>query len=224
MGGKMGRMGAIGLLLITLLCAAATGHTADDEITLMKNAVGAYKNKDYAKAQPLFEEVANRFPNNASANYFLGDIHLQEKRLPDAAKYWRKYVQMDFNAAAAQGVPKRLTILESEVRKTEFQRLMENEEKISKQPPEPNTVAVFPLSNSGDEKYNVLSKGLTALIIADLAKVPGIKVLERQNLQQLEEEIKLSKSNLVEKDTRVRASRLMKAERIMLGDFTIKDK
>ncbi|MBF0613113.1 MAG: tetratricopeptide repeat protein [Magnetococcales bacterium] len=196
----------------------------EGEEALMKKAVAAYQSKDYKKSKSMLEEIIQRFPDSSEAYYFLGDLHLQEKQISQAVHYWRQYVKMDFAGAAAQGVPKKLTLLEDEVRKDEFQKLLENEDKISKSPPEPNTVAVFPMSNSGDDKYSVLGKGLTALIIADLAKIPGIKVLERQHLSKLMEEIQLSKTGLVEKDSKVRASRLLKAERLVMGDFTVREK
>jgi uncharacterized protein YjcR len=63
---------------------------------------------------------------------------------------------------------------------------------------------------------------LTAFVITDLAKVPGLKVLEREKLEKLIDEIKLSeKGDLVEKSARVRAGRIMRAEKLMIGDYLI---
>ncbi len=58
-------------------------------------------------------------------------------------------------------------------------------------------------------KYNMLKKGVNALIIVELMKVPGLKVLERTKIEKLLDEIALSQSGLVNENTAVRAGRIM---------------
>jgi hypothetical protein len=59
------------------------------------------------------------------------------------------------------------------------------------------------------------------MVIADIAKVPNIKVLEREKVDRLLEEIKLSQSGLVNKETEVRAGRLLRAEKLVVGDYKV---
>ena len=82
-------------------------------------------------------------------------------------------------------------------------------------------MAVLPFMNRGDPAQATLSKGLTAMVISDLSKIPDLKVLERAKLQKLLDEMKLSDSGLVEQKSAIRAGRLMKAEKIMLGDYQL---
>lgn len=58
-------------------------------------------------------------------------------------------------------------------------------------------------------KYEVLKKGMCALIIDELMKVPGLKVLERTEIDKLLDEIALSQSGLVSEKTAIRAGRIM---------------
>ena len=106
----------------------------------------------------------------------------------------------------------------------EVKQAIANEKTLSELAPEPNSIAVHPLINKGAEQYGPIGKGLTAFVITDLAKVPGLKVLEREKLQKLIDEIKLSQTGaLVETTSRVRAGRIMRAEKLMIGDYLIEN-
>jgi hypothetical protein len=60
----------------------------------------------------------------------------------------------------------------------------------------------------GQRSDNVMI-GLCAIIINDLSKVPGISVLERLKISKIEDEIELSKSGLVDKNTVVKDGRML---------------
>ena len=108
--------------------------------------------------------------------------------------------------------------------RSEVKNAMENEQLLSSSKPEPNSVAVTPFGNTGADSYDILAKGITAMIVTDLAKVPGIKVLERAKIQKLVDEIRLSQSGLVSKESSVRAGKMLKAEKMVLGNYAIEDK
>lgn len=88
-------------------------------------------------------------------------------------------------------------------------------------PPGPGSIAVQAFVNQGDEAYRAMAKGLAAMIIADLSKVPGLKVLEREKVQLLVNEAKLGDSGLADKDSAVRSGRLMRAEKVVVGNFEV---
>jgi hypothetical protein len=58
--------------------------------------------------------------------------------------------------------------------------------------------------------------------IADLSKVPGLKVLEREKVQLLVNEAKLGDSGLADTASAVRSGRLMRAEKVVVGNFEVK--
>ncbi len=204
-----------------LFLPLVTGPALADEKALVKKAVEAFEKKRWGEAQRLFERIRQKHPKNPQPYYFLGEIHLFHDRPARAARFWRLYTKLDAAGAASHDVPRRLTLLEDKLRKRSFERMLDNEASLSKEPPDPNTVAVFPFDHNGQEAYRVLSKGITALVIADLAKVPGIKVLERVKVQKLVQEIALHKSGLVG-DHKVRAGRLLKAQKLVTGDYRVR--
>ena len=85
---------------------------------------------------------------------------------------------------------------------------------------EPNSIGVYIDLNGLDEVSKTISHGMYALIIADLAKVPGLKILERGKIDKILEEIELSDSGLVKEDSKVE-NKLMKEEMAVIfrNDF-----
>ena len=96
------------------------------------------------------------------------------------------------------------------------------EKALSTSPPEPNSIAVQTFSSRGDPIYQAMAKGIAAMIIADLSNIPGLKVLEREKVQKLMAEIALGESGLAESSTAVRTGRMMRAEKVIVGSFGVK--
>jgi TolB-like protein len=82
------------------------------------------------------------------------------------------------------------------------------------------TVAVLYFSNhSGQSALDPLQKGLAVMLISDLSKIEGIKLVERPKLQALVEEIGLGKSGLVDPATVPRVGRLLRSAHVVSGKF-----
>ncbi len=88
---------------------------------------------------------------------------------------------------------------------------------------EPNSIAIYYDYEGLDETSRTLTKGMSALIIADLSKVPGLKILERAKIKEIIQEINLSDSGLVKEESKV-TNKLMKEEVAVIFkiDFTNK--
>ncbi len=204
---------------------AATAHEQKKQAELaetLENAITAFQAGDFFEAQVHFEQIQATWPDHAATAYYLGLLTLRRHDTVATIRHWQRLLRVDPEAAESRAIPRRLTLLQNKQRDKEMVMLIENETTLSKRPPETGSIAVAPLHNRGEKKYDVLAKGLTALIIADLAKVPGIRVLERGKIQKLLDEIKLSKTGLVAKETQLRTGRLLKAEKLISGDFSIR--
>lgn len=198
-------------------------HITSPEGIALREALDALQKGDSNRARVGLSEVQRVFPKNSQAAYFLGLIALEGGQNFEAIRQWQQYIQIDPQGAEKQGIPARVTLLLNEEMRDEVQKALKQEATLSDSKPEPGTVAVLPFANRGDEAQAVLSKGLTAMIVTDLSKVPGIRVLERAKLQKLADEIALSKSGLVDEKDAVRAGKLMRAEKLMIGDYKIQD-
>lgn len=199
-----------------------TYHTSP-EADALRLAVNSYDQGDRAAAQSTFGKIQQAFPKNSFAAYYLGLIALESEKTFEAIRQWQLYAQLDPEGAARRGVPGKLTLMVNQQLKDEIEQALKQEGSMSDAKPEPGTVAVLPYINRGDAAQAVLAKGLTALIVTDLSKVPGLKVLERAKLQKLVDELTLSKSGIVEQQSALRAGRLMRAEKLLIGDYKVEN-
>ena len=203
---------------------AEVSERMSPETPAVKRATQAFKDRDLVTATRLFKQIQLAFPYNAAAAYHLGLFELNANNTSKAVQQWQKYVEIDPDGAKKSGVTKQLTLMTTQSIQDEVKQAIANEKTLSELAPEPNSIAVHPLINKGAEQYGPIGKGLTAFVITDLAKVPGLKVLEREKLQKLIDEIKLSQTGaLVETTSRVRAGRIMRAEKLMIGDYLIEN-
>ena len=200
---------------------ARTTSANNPEGPAVRQAVAWFKEKKLGLSWSVFRRVQKSFPYNGTAAYYLGLIQLSRGNENAAIRQWQHFSEIDPRGAKEKKIAKHLTLLISKRLHREIRQTLEQEQTLANSPPEPNSVAVPPFQNTGSEKYRILAKGLSAMIIADLSKVPGLKVLERAKMQKLMDELTLSKSGLVSNQSRLRAGRLLKAEKIVLGDYEI---
>jgi TolB-like protein len=85
------------------------------------------------------------------------------------------------------------------------------------------TVAVLPFVNSAigqaNEELRPLSKGIADLLIIELAQNTGIRLVERENINQILAEQNLARDGRVDDATAARVGRLLGARHILTGSF-----
>ena len=202
--------------------AAAAARARAEVAQLLKQGLEAFdagKDDDAIKALNAVRTVA---PGETIVPYYLGLIALKREDSATALAQLQQYMREDPDGATARDVPKTLTLLSSAQLQQEVAAAVAREREVVATPPEPGSIAVQAFVNQGDENYRAMAKGLAAMIIADLSKVPGLKVLEREKVQLLLNEAKLGDSGLADKDSAVRSGRLMRAEKVVVGNFEVK--
>lgn len=84
------------------------------------------------------------------------------------------------------------------------------------------TVAVLYFDNNSlmnKEQYDGLKKGLCDIMITELSKMSGLKVIEREELEKVMAEIALGQSGVVDESTAPKVGKLLGAQMLMLGSF-----
>jgi curli biogenesis system outer membrane secretion channel CsgG len=87
-----------------------------------------------------------------------------------------------------------------------------------------STVAVMYFTNSaltGHDDYAHLSKGIADMLVTTLAGNPSIRVVERDQLQKVLEELNLNASDRVDKDAAVKLGKILGARHLLMGGFVI---
>ncbi len=88
----------------------------------------------------------------------------------------------------------------------------------------PKTLAILPFENNSvtePEKFAPLSKGLAAMLITDLTRSAGLKVIERNKIQAILKEVALSQSGAVDSATAIKAGQILGAQSIAFGSYMV---
>ncbi len=187
----------------------------------LKAGLDAFAAGDDAAAERALDNVRAAAPGEPLVPYYLGLIALKRDDKEKAIRLLQQYAREDPEGAASRDVPKTLTLLSSDRLQQEVAAAVSRETEAVAAPPEPGSIAVQAFVNKGSDAYRAMAKGLAAMVIADLTKVPGLKVLEREKVQLLVNEAKLGESGLADTASAVRSGRLMRAEKVVVGNFEV---
>jgi len=84
----------------------------------------------------------------------------------------------------------------------------------------PNSIAVLYFRNTSDDRtLDPLQKGLTVMLISDLAKLDMVTVVERAEIQALVEELGFGQSGLVDPTSAPRVGRLLQSQYLIGGSL-----
>ncbi|MBD3218750.1 MAG: hypothetical protein GF310_10765, partial [candidate division Zixibacteria bacterium] len=90
------------------------------------------------------------------------------------------------------------------------------------------TIAVMYFDNHSisedQEKLDPLCKGLMSMMIQDITKSDALRVVERDRINFIVDELKLQQSDLTDKSTAVKMGKLVGAQTILMGGFMKIDK
>ena len=187
----------------------------------LRAGIEAFGTGDDATARATLQQVRTEAPGEPLVAYYLGLIALRQGDEAAALQQLQQYAREDPEGAAQRELPKTLTLLASAQLQQEVKTAVAREAQVVSTPPEPGSIAVQAFVNRGDENYRAMAKGLAAMIIADLSKVPGLKVLEREKVQLLLDEARLGDAGLADPASAVRSGRLMRAEKVIVGNFEV---
>jgi len=87
----------------------------------------------------------------------------------------------------------------------------------------PKTIAVLYFENNSvvdKDKLDPLKKGLADMMITEMSKIKDLKVVERQRIQSIIEELNLSETDMVDKSTSQRMGSLLGAQVMLFGGFS----
>jgi tetratricopeptide (TPR) repeat protein len=208
-------------------CATGFGATApapeaaelsiQEKQDLVRRAVAACEHGNWPNAQKDLEQAQTVFPENYAVPYYLGSIYLKQGRRSEAIVQWQRYIALDPNSENALKIRKNLTLLLREEAKEFAKQAVAEQSKLIRGRADDKTVAVTSFKNLGSEKLGPLGKGMAAMLISDLSKVPDLKVVDRIKLQALLQEMKLGTTGLVDANTAPKVGKLLKARHVTSG-------
>lgn len=200
--------------------AALAASSAPSEV---QKGIDLYEQNKLVQARDILESAAQKYPENISVPYYLGLICLKLEQRQAAIDHWQKYISMAPQDETSLAINKNITLLLRKEAREYAQKALAQEAEALNQPVEDNAVAVSGFKNLGSQDLAPLSKGMAAMIIADLSSFQDLKVVEREKLQALLAEMKIGSSGLVDQKNAPKVGKLLRAKYVTSGSLTDMD-
>jgi len=200
---------------------AQKGQRPLDANTLTRLGVAYFKAERYADARPVLDSAVAHDPSNGVAAIYLGMTAEQLGDFGTAKRAYQSYVALASNSELKRTAQQRLALVDRRQLEYQARQALASEASLSQMPPESNTVAVMPFNYGGSNAdIRPLTRGLAQLLVTDLAKSRQVRVLERERMQAIVDEMKLSDSSRADPTTAVRSGHLLRAARVVQGTLT----
>jgi hypothetical protein len=160
-------------------------------------------------------------PDNVLGPLVIGGCQERDERYDLAAQTYAAFARHHPRARGIAALRAREQTALREGANLAARQALVREAELSALPPEPATVAVLPLTISGDTSFRALSRGLAELITTDLALIRSLRLLERLQVGALIDEMRLAEQGRVEAATAARMGRLLRAERLLQGTASV---
>ena len=189
-----------------------------DPVVLTRLGVAYFKAARYPDARAALDSVVAGDPRNGLAAIYLGMTTEELGDFTAARTAYEHYVEIARSSDLRNVARQRLALVGRRELEYQARQALAQEATLSQQPPEANTVAVMPFSYTGtNEQIQPLTRGLAQLVITDLAKSRQVRVLERERMQTMLEEMRLSAEGRADPQSAVRSGRLLRAARVVQG-------
>ena len=197
--------------------AAQAAEPRTDAERVLKAGEELYKKGEYSSAAQRFDAALAANSRDPKALLFASLAQMRLNNPQKAADLMGRLQQEAPDAQIAEDAGRMRTILLREAAERAAQQALTQERQLSTQRTDSRTIAVSTFRNSGSGEFAGLGKALAAMLIDNLSALPNVRVLEREQVEALEQEARLTASGLAEKSTAVRAGKLLRAGRVSAG-------
>ena len=191
-----------------------------DANVLARLGVGYFKAERYGDARTVLDTAVSLDSRNGIAAIYLGMTTEQLGDFAAARTAYQQYVTVGRSSTLRNTARQRLALVGR--RELEFQarEALAAESSLARTPPDAGTIAVMPFSYTGtNPEIQPLTRGLAQLLITDLARSRQLRVLERERMQAMVNEMRLGDSARTDPQSAVRSGRMLRAERVVQGSL-----
>ncbi len=205
---------------IQALEAQRTQHPTDPALNFQL-AKAYYATDRFADARKALGIVLTQQPTNDAARAYLGYTYEGLEQFDSARAVYTQLIAKKPRGDVARLLNGRLTLLARHEMHAQARLAIAREAQLSQTTPDPHTIAVFPFRYTGtDTTLRPLERGIAALMVTDLARVRALRLVERERLQALLDELQLTTSGRVDPSTGARSGKLVGAGQVVQGQFT----
>lgn len=197
--------------------AQTKAHPTDSDL-FTRLGIGYYAAKNWGRAHDALQTAISLDHRNYRATVYLGLTDEELGQFDSARVAYAAARPLATSGARRNELDNRLLLLTRREMVASAKEAIAQESTLSRTPSEPNTVAVMPFHYAGtDTSLAPLGRGLTQLVVNDLARVARLKLLERERVQALTDELKLADEGRVDPATAARSGRLLRADQVVQG-------
>lgn len=190
------------------------------EPVLRALGIAYYRAHRYGDARATLTQAATLDPRDGTTALFLGLTAEQQNDLPAAREAYSSYLKVGRTKQVRRQLEARMSALAKKELQVAAKAAVQQEAQLAGQPGAPNVVAVMPMTFSGaDTSLKPLERGMSDLLITDLARSSQLTIVERARLQALLAEMDLQRSGATDSTTRARAGRMLRAGRVVQGSI-----
>lgn len=191
-----------------------------DAALATKVGIGYYNNKQYDRARDVLRTALVIDRQNHPAQVYLGLSYEELGKLDSARVAYTSALAGAKSARNRSDLEGRLALLTQKELRASAREAIAQEARLSREPVTGNAVAVLPFRYVGsNEELKPVGRGLTQLMITDLSKLSQLRLLEREQVQALVDEMSLAEAGKVDPATGARSGRLLRASRVMQGSI-----
>ena len=190
-----------------------------DLMVLTRLGVGYFRANRYDEARAVLDSVVTRDPANGIAAVYRGMTAEAQGDFPAARSSYESFITVARSRELKNLARQRLSLIGRRELEYQARLALSQEGQLNQAPPEPNTIAVMPFSYTGtNEEIKPLSRGFAQLVVTDLAKSRQVRVLERERMQAMIDEMHLAPGR-TDSSTAARSGRLLRAARVVDGSL-----
>ncbi len=199
---------------------AARAARPNDAAALTRLGVAYFRANRLPEARATLDSALIASPNDGIAAIYLGMTAEARGEFPAARAAYERYIEVSRSGELRTAARQRLSLMGRRELEYQARQALAQEAQLSTQAPEPNTIAVMPFGYTGtNEEIAPLSRGFAQLIVTDLARSRQVRVLERERMQTMLDEMRLGATERAEAQSAVRSGRLLRAGRVIQGSL-----
>lgn len=180
--------------------------------------IGYYNAKNFTRARDALRAALVVDKQNYPAQVYLGLSYEEMGQLDSARTAYTTALSQTGNARHKSDLEGRLALLTQKELRAQAKAAIAQEATLSREPVTGNAVAVLPFRYVGtNEELKPVGRGLTQLMISDLGKLSQLRLLEREQVQALVDEMSMTEAGRVDPATGARSGRLLRAARVLQG-------
>ncbi len=201
--------------------AAQHAQQPNDHVVSTRLGVAYFRANDLPQARALLDSVVSAQPQNGVAAIYRSMTAEQQGDFAAAREGYSHFIDVGRSNELKATARQRLALVGRRELEFSARQALAQEAQLSQAPPEPNTIAVMPFAYAGtNENIQPLTRGFAQLVVTDLAKSRQVRVLERERMQAMLDEMRLGEQSRADPQTATRSGRLLRAANVVQGVLT----